>query len=78
MAKYAGNDIYDPVNKAGGTLLFQAPEQALSVAYSKPVDVWAWGFLMFYLLTYGQHPVYHKNFKINDSKMIFFEILFTA
>jgi serine/threonine protein kinase len=41
MAKYAGNDIYDPVNKAGGTLLFQAPEQALSVAYSKPVDVWA-------------------------------------
>lgn len=68
MAWYVSN-IW-ATNKAGGTLMFQAPEQALWVSYGKPVDVWAWGFIMYYLLTHGKHPVKSFNFNLDNGKRL--------
>lgn len=68
LSSNVGRNIYELNNKAGGTLLFQAPEQALWVSYSKPIDVWAWGFIMYYLLSFGKHPVSDKNFNLKNSK----------
>lgn len=41
-----------------GTLIFMAPEVALTKQYSKSVDLWSTGIIMFMLLTGGKHPVY--------------------
>lgn len=66
-----GSGVYDLANKAGGTLLFQAPEQALWVSYSKPVDIWAWGFIMYFLLSHGQHPVVKNAFSMSSGMIPF-------
>ena len=41
-----------------GTLLYMAPEAAFSYDYSKKVDVWSLGVIMYQLLTGGKHPLY--------------------
>jgi serine/threonine protein kinase len=37
-----------------------APEVALSQAYSKSVDIWSTGIIMFEILTGGKHPLYES------------------
>jgi serine/threonine protein kinase len=42
-----------------GTLVFMAPEQMVSKKqYSRSVDVFAAGVIMFMLLSGGKHPLY--------------------
>lgn len=41
-----------------GTLIFMAPEVAFKKDYSKSVDVWSTGIIMYMLLTGGDHPLY--------------------
>ncbi len=41
-----------------GTLIFMAPEVALHKEYSKSVDVWSTGIVMYMLLTGGKHPLF--------------------
>lgn len=42
-----------------GTILYMAPEQTDYSSYGKKVDVWAWGVIMYQLLT-GSHPIHKK------------------
>ena len=48
-----------------------APEQVANGNYSKKVDLWACGIIMWKLLTGGDHPLYSKG----DSQQYFFEKL---
>lgn len=43
-----------------GTLLYMAPEIALKQEYSKSIDVWALGIVMYNLLSRGGHPLHLK------------------
>ena len=44
-----------------GTALYMAPEQAAHTGYSKEVDVWSCGIIMYQLLNKGGHPLYSSN-----------------
>lgn len=48
------------LDKHCGTKLFMAPEIIFQADYSKSVDIWASGVIMFMLLTGGRHPLYVK------------------
>ncbi len=37
-----------------------APEVALSQEYTKSVDIWSIGIIMFEILTGGKHPLYES------------------
>lgn len=43
-----------------GTLIFMAPEQIGKKFYSKTIDIWSCGIIMFMLLNFGTHPLYIK------------------
>ena len=43
-----------------GTLIFMAPEVALTKDYSRSVDIWSRGIVMYMLLTGGEHPLFEK------------------
>jgi serine/threonine protein kinase len=43
-----------------GTLIFMAPEVALKKEYSRSVDVWSTGIVMYMLLTGGSHPLFNS------------------
>ena len=45
-----------------GTLMYMAPEVALSQEYTKSVDIWALGIIMHKLLAGGEHPFYNQNY----------------
>jgi serine/threonine protein kinase len=62
--------VYEYTNEVGGTRLFQAPEQAMSIAYGKPVDVWASGIIMYYMLSLGKHPICKKDYNVNIGKCL--------
>lgn len=47
-------------NIKAGTLAYMAPEQAIKQSYSKKVDLWACGIVMYQLLCKGKHPWYIK------------------
>jgi len=41
-----------------GTLIFMAPEVIFRKDYTKTVDIWSIGIVMYQLLTGGAHPLY--------------------
>lgn len=43
-----------------GTLIYMAPEQINKMIYSKAVDVWSVGIILFMLLNKGKNPFYNK------------------
>ena len=38
-----------------------APEVALNQEYTKSVDIWSIGIIMYFVLTGGKHPLYIDN-----------------
>lgn len=56
-AKY-GQEFMSRMDQHCGTLIYMAPEVAFKKEYSKSVDVFAMGIVMYYLLSGGQHPLY--------------------
>lgn len=49
---------FQTLDRHCGTLIFMAPEVALKKQYSKGVDIFSTGIIMFMLLTGGDHPLY--------------------
>lgn len=43
-----------------GTLIYMAPEQIDQKIYTKSVDIWSCGIIMYMLLNNGKHPLYNK------------------
>jgi calcium/calmodulin-dependent protein kinase I len=43
-----------------GTLLYMAPEQLEKRIYTKSIDIWSCGIIMYQLLNNGIHPFYNK------------------
>ena len=54
-----------------GTFLYMAPEQIEKKVYTKGIDIWSCGIIMFMLLNNGLHPFYNKG----DSKTTYLERL---
>ncbi len=51
--------IFKSIDAQIGTLVFMAPEQLVSKKlYSRSVDIFAAGIIMYMLLTGGLHPLY--------------------
>ncbi|CAD8212814.1 unnamed protein product [Paramecium pentaurelia] len=50
-----------------GTLLYQAPELIKKANYTRSVDIWALGIVVYQMLNQGQHPFY----ECNDTKTIY-------
>lgn len=44
-----------------GTLIYMAPEVALNQEYTKSVDIWSIGIILYFVLTEGKHPLYIDN-----------------
>ena len=49
---------HDQIDDKIGTLVYMAPEQANQQNYSKRIDIWACGIIMYQLMTQGEHPLY--------------------
>ncbi|CAD8106261.1 unnamed protein product [Paramecium sonneborni] len=49
------------LNKKCGTIIYMAPEQFTEKYYSKQVDVWSCGIILYMLLNGGIHPFYNKD-----------------
>ena len=58
-AKYE-HESYCAMDEHVGTLIFMGPELILKKRYSKGVDVFATGIIMYMLLTGGEHPLYES------------------
>jgi len=43
-----------------GTLIYMAPEQMEKRIYTKAIDIWSCGIIMYMLLHNGMHPFYFK------------------
>ena len=52
-------------NKNCGTLTYMAPEQISNFRYSKGVDVWSVGIVLYMLLNKGKNPFYNKGDTVN-------------
>ncbi|CAD8126010.1 unnamed protein product [Paramecium sonneborni] len=53
------------MNKNCGTLLYQAPELIKKTSYTRSVDIWALGIVVYNMLYNGEHPLY----KNGDTKI---------
>ncbi|CAD8095249.1 unnamed protein product [Paramecium primaurelia] len=49
------------LNKKCGTIIYMAPEQFTEKYYSKQVDAWSCGIILYMLLNGGVHPFYNKD-----------------
>ena len=61
-----------------GTLIYMAPEQISNKIYSKSVDIWSVGIILYMLLNGGKNPFYNKGesrekiiYKIRNKKVEF-------
>ena len=67
-AKYE-HACYCSLDQQVGTLIFMGPELILKKRYSKGVDVFATGIIMYMLLTGGEHPLYDsRDFQVEKYK----------
>ena len=58
-AKY-DHSSFTTLDQHCGTLIFMAPEVALKKEYSRSVDIWSTGIIMYMLLTGGSHPLFNS------------------
>ena len=51
-----------------GTMLYMAPEIVNGQEYSKSIDIWSLGIIMYNLISGGKHPLYQKGETSKDFK----------
>jgi len=51
-----------------GTALYMAPEIAMRQEYSKSIDVWSLGIIMYNLISGGQHPLFKNGESLESFK----------
>lgn len=62
LANKVGIGLFDQNYEKVGTIMYQAPEQMNeSPYYSKPIDIWATGMIMYEMLSRGGHPILGKD-----------------
>ena len=67
-AKYE-HSSFCSLDQQVGTLIFMGPELILKKRYSKGVDVFATGIILYMLLTGGEHPLYDsRDFQVDKYK----------
>jgi serine/threonine protein kinase len=66
-AKYQ-HSSFTTLDQHCGTLIFMAPEVALKKEYSRSVDIWSTGIIMYMLLTGGNHPLYNSKDTVESYK----------
>ena len=67
-AKYE-HSSFAQTDQQVGTLIFMGPELILKKKYSKGVDVFATGIILYMLLTGGEHPLYKSgDFQLDKYK----------
>jgi serine/threonine protein kinase len=49
---------YQNMTRHVGTPIYMAPEVAFSQEYTKSVDIWSIGIIMYVVLTGGKHPLF--------------------
>lgn len=52
-----------------GTLIFMAPEVVFKKEYTKTVDIWSTGIVLYQLLTGGDHPLYKDSDNADSFKV---------
>lgn len=56
------DNYYNCLSSNAGTVIFMAPEQGQNRYYSKPVDMWSIGMILYMMIT-GTHPFYREGDK---------------
>ncbi|KRX07303.1 Protein kinase-like domain [Pseudocohnilembus persalinus] len=56
--QFKGETPFKIYSQRCGTYIYMSPEQINDSLYSKGVDIWAAGIIMYQLLTLGKHPIY--------------------
>lgn len=51
-----------------GTLIYMAPELFSSRIYSKPVDIWSCGMILYMICSGGRHPLYRSDDTVETYK----------
>jgi calcium/calmodulin-dependent protein kinase I len=67
------DNYYNCLNSNAGTVIFMAPEQGQHKYYSRPVDMWSCGLILFMMIS-GSHPFYREG----DNAESYFNRLNTA
>ena len=49
-----------------GTLIYMAPEQVEKKNYTKAIDIWSCGTIMYMLLNSGKHPLFYEGLKSKE------------
>ncbi|KAL4489293.1 hypothetical protein ABPG72_006357 [Tetrahymena utriculariae] len=65
--QYSSEMTYRSFLQQCGTVLFMSPEQLKNQPYSKPVDLWSCGIIMFMILSMGRHP-FNYNYEIETKE----------
>ncbi|EAR91623.3 Serine/Threonine kinase domain protein (macronuclear) [Tetrahymena thermophila SB210] len=65
--QYSTEMTYRSFLQQCGTVLFMSPEQLKNQPYSKPVDLWSCGIIMYMILSMGRHP-FNYNYEIETKE----------
>ncbi|CAI2382990.1 unnamed protein product [Moneuplotes crassus] len=61
LSTYQGESYSQaPLDMHCGTMPYMAPEMANKQGYSKSIDIWALGIILYNLISGGKHPLYQK------------------
>jgi serine/threonine protein kinase len=64
--KYDDTSFSNTLNDRWGTVIFMAPEILMYKDYSKSVDMWSIGILMYMLISGGKHPFYKSGMNLDQ------------
>lgn len=83
-AKYNASSPFSLLDSKCGTMLYMAPEVAMNQEYSKSIDMWSLGIIIYNLLSGGGHPLHQKGessekfkAKLENKKQFYYDSSFS-